>query len=91
MMSYLENFSTRVSMPIGAFGVIGAMLFILLLIWSLVWKGLALWRAARTGRTGWFVALLAVNTFGILEILFLFVFSKRMRAPDAERDNNTGL
>ncbi len=78
-------------MPIGAFGIIGAILFILLLVWSLVWKGLALWRAARAGKKWWFIAILIINTFGILEILFLFVFSRKMRAADTERDNTTGL
>jgi hypothetical protein len=52
--------------------------FILLAaIWSLVWKGMALWKAARQGSKGWFVALLIVNTLGILEILYLYVFSKK--------------
>ncbi len=45
-------------------------------IWSLVWKGLALWKAARVGSVHWFVALLLVNTLGILEILYIYVFSK---------------
>ncbi len=50
--------------------------FILLLVWSLVWKGLALWRAARRGETAWFIALLLVNTAGILEIVYLFFIAK---------------
>ena len=50
--------------------------FLPLVIWSLVWKGMALWRAARRVEKGWFVALLIVNTIGILEILYLYVFSK---------------
>ena len=48
----------------------------LLLIWSVVWKGLALWKAARGGSKGWFIALLIINTAGILEILYLYVFRK---------------
>jgi hypothetical protein len=85
MMSYFQNFSAHWQAPLGAgpFGVVGVVIFALLLLWSLVWKALAVWRAARQGRRWWFVALLVVNTFGILEILFLFVFSKRTRAPDA--------
>lgn len=46
-------------------------------LWSLCWKGMALWRAAHRHERWWFVALLIVNTVGILEILYLFVFSKR--------------
>ncbi len=79
MASYLQNFSAQFTTPFtgGTFNIIGAILFILLLAWSLVWKGLALWRAARAGRKWWFIALLAINTFGILEILYLFIFGKR--------------
>jgi uncharacterized membrane protein YedE/YeeE len=41
-----------------------------------VWKGFALWRAAELKQKKWFIALLVINTIGILEILYLFVFSK---------------
>jgi len=51
-------------------------LMILALIWTLPWKGYALWIAARKGESYWFVALLLLNTLGILDILYIFVFSK---------------
>ncbi len=54
-------------------------LVILITIWSLVWKGMALWRAARNNSKIWFVVLLIVNTLGILEILYLFVFGKEKK------------
>ncbi len=54
--------------------------FWLLLIWSLIWKGLALWKAARLGSKVWFVVLLVVNTVGILEILYLYAFSKKQKS-----------
>lgn len=50
--------------------------FVLAAIWSLIWKGLALWRAGRLNKPVWFVVLLVVNTLGILDILYLYVFSK---------------
>jgi hypothetical protein len=50
--------------------------FGLLMLWSLFWKGLALYRAARNEQKYWFGALLVINTAGILEILYLFVFGK---------------
>lgn len=48
----------------------------LLALWTLPWKGYALWIAARKEQKWWFVALLVINTLAILEILYIFVFSK---------------
>jgi len=48
-----------------------------LLLWSTVWKGFALYRAGANRSPGWFACLLIFNTLGILEILYLFVFSKK--------------
>ncbi|MCK9595974.1 DUF5652 family protein [Candidatus Pacearchaeota archaeon] len=50
--------------------------FVLILIWSAIWKLLALWKSARKGSPFWFVLLFLVNTVGILEILYIFLFSK---------------
>lgn len=47
-----------------------------LVLWSAVWKGFALWHSARRSETWWFIALLVVNTAGILEILYLFFVAK---------------
>ncbi len=47
-----------------------------LAIWSIVWKGMALWRAGRLGQKGWFVALLIINTVGILEIIYLYIITR---------------
>lgn len=47
-----------------------------LALWSLVWQGIALWKAARNGDRYWFLALLLIHTAGILDILYLFVFAK---------------
>ena len=51
-------------------------LVLVLSIWTLIWKGLALWKASKKNSIPWFVIILVVNTIGILEILYLFVFSK---------------
>ncbi len=53
-----------------------AWLLVIVLAWSLAWKGFALWKSARRNQAVWFVVLLVVNTIGILEILYLFLFSK---------------
>jgi hypothetical protein len=44
----------------------------IVLLWSLFWKGLALWHSGRKGNARWFILLLLVNTLGILEIIYLF-------------------
>jgi len=48
-----------------------------LYIWALAWKGLALWRSANLQQRNWFVAILILNTLGILEIVYLFFFAKK--------------
>lgn len=72
------------NMPVGAgapewvlvaFAFLGP-LIILVVLWSLVWKGLSLWHAARRGQYWWFAILLVVNTAGILEIIYLFFVAK---------------
>lgn len=71
------------SMP-GLFGIAGGIigvglgiLFVAMMIWTLIWKGIALWKAARLGHKGWFVALLLISTLGILDILYIYFFSKK--------------
>lgn len=46
-------------------------------LWTIPWKGFALWRAARRGDRGWFVVILLINTLAILEILYIFFFSEK--------------
>lgn len=42
-----------------------------LIIWTLFWKGLALWHSVKRNSLGWFVLILIVNTVGLLEIGYL--------------------
>jgi len=56
--------------------------FLPLIIWSIIWKGWALWRAARLKQEGWYIALLIINTFGIFEIIYLIATNKKYRETD---------
>ncbi len=56
-----------------------------LLIWSIFWKGLALWRSARMKHKGWFIALLVINTVGIFEIIYLAATRERYRFLEGMR------
>lgn len=49
----------------------------LLVIWVLPWKIYSIWLAVRKGDKKWFIALLIVNTFGILEIIYIFYVAKK--------------
>lgn len=46
-------------------------------LWSLPWKAWALWRAAQQKQKVWFAIFLLINTLGILEMLYIFIFSKK--------------
>ena len=52
-------------------------LLYILFIWSLFWKGIALWRSAQLHQRNWFIAMLILNTIGILEIIYLLRFAKK--------------
>ncbi len=56
------------------------LLFFGAFLWSIFWKGLALWRSANLKQKNWFVALLILNTIGIAEIAYLFFFAKKKMA-----------
>ena len=52
-------------------------LVLILLIWSLPWKGIALWKAAGLRDKPWFIALLLLNTAGILDIYYIYQIARR--------------
>ena len=54
-------------------------IIVTIVLWTIPWKGVALWKAARNRDTTWFVLILLVNTLAILEIIYIFIFSKRKR------------
>ncbi|OGI27834.1 MAG: hypothetical protein A2359_03800 [Candidatus Moranbacteria bacterium RIFOXYB1_FULL_43_19] len=61
-----------------------------LIIWTLFWKGIALWKSARRSEMIWFAALLVLNTLGILEIIYFFFIAKNKTdeiQPDARIDD----
>jgi hypothetical protein len=51
---------------------------IILGIWELFWKGIALWKAGRNNQRNWFIGLLVINTIGILPIIYLQFFQKKL-------------
>lgn len=59
-------------------------IFIIVLLWSGVWKLLAMWKSARNNSIIWFIIFALTNTLGILPILYIFGFSK-MKTCKLER------
>ncbi len=64
---------------------------LLITLWTLPWKGIALWKSAQNKSKWWFIVLLVINTLAILDILYIFIFSKTEK-PSGEvsytKDNN---
>ena len=60
----------------GMDAVVFATIFVVLSLWSLAIKGVALWFSARRSQKVWFIVLLILNTFGILEVIYLLMFRK---------------
>jgi hypothetical protein len=56
---------------------IAGIFFVFLTIWSLMWKGAALWTAVSNKQKYWFIAVLVLNTAGLLEIVYLFFYAKK--------------
>lgn len=61
----------------GIYGVFTTIAILIIIAWTLPWKGVALWKSARNDQLAWFIVLLLVNTLGILEILYIFFFQKQ--------------
>ena len=53
------------------------LLIIISALWILPWKGYALWTASKMNHKKWFIAIVILNTFAILEIFYLFYVVKK--------------
>jgi len=54
-----------------------SIILLILVLWTLPWKIYALWLAVKNNHKGWFVALVILNTFGIVEIIYIFAVAKK--------------
>ena len=52
-------------------------LLVVLILWSLPWKGYALWKSAQLSHKKWFVVLFIANTFGILDIIYIYFVARK--------------
>jgi len=54
-----------------------SILLLVMFLWVLPWKLYSLWLAAKSNHKGWFVAIVILNTIGILEIIYIFGVAKK--------------
>jgi hypothetical protein len=56
-----------------------------LTVWDLFWRGKGLWRAAKNSQLYWFIAMLVVNSLGILPIIYLLFFQKKKESANLKK------
>lgn len=81
-MDYLTEISTELG--------IAPWLFVIIIAWSLVWKLIGMWKAARNKHVVWFIVMALFNTVGILPILYIYIFSdlKDFRTDNMKKSTN---
>ncbi len=84
------NIGTEVATLIQHLGITAKTLAIILAVisvWEIIWKGFGLWAAGRNRQPWWFVAMLVLNSIGIIPIIYLFFFQpEEAEAQDLENN-----
>jgi hypothetical protein len=73
-------------MDISVYLLTHSWLILIIVIWTIPWKGVALWRAAQRKQVVWFIILLIMNTLAILDILYIFAFSRKKKIPGDNKE-----
>ena len=50
------------------------LIILLVVVWDLSWKMIALWKSARRDQKVWFIFLAIINSVGILPIIYLLLY-----------------
>lgn len=51
----------------------------ILIVWEALWKSVGIWYAIKNGQRNWFIAIFVINTVGILPIVYLKFFQKKIK------------
>ena len=78
-MQGMDPFVTLSGLPLWVM-----LVFIVASIWSLGWKGVALWKAAQLSHKRWFILLLIANTLGILDIIYIRFVARKFTVETVE-------
>jgi hypothetical protein len=49
-----------------------------MVVFDMIWKGIALWKAGRNNQLGWYLCIIIFNTIGILPMVYLAFFQKKI-------------
>lgn len=72
MSSEIKMFAELLGVSDAKAGII----LIVVLVWSLYWKGRSMWLSAKHGDRIWFIILLLVNSMGILDMIYIYLLAK---------------
>ena len=64
------------SLSLGALPPVFWVIIGIIAVWELFWKAIALWKAARSTHTVWFIVVLFLNTAGILPLIYLAFYAE---------------
>jgi len=53
-------------------------LIIVVSVWDVVWRTIALWKSARNNHLAWFICIALIGTIGILPIVYFVMHRKRI-------------
>lgn len=56
-----------------------------LILVDLIAKGFGLWHAAKRGQKTWFIAILVINSFAILPLIYLFLVARIQDGSSSEK------
>lgn len=71
-MYNFPQFFSNTSLPVGLIGLVA--------VWDLFWKAVGLWYALKNNQRNWFVAIFIVNTIGILPLIYLKFYQKKIKS-----------
>lgn len=62
-------------------------ILVLVAIWELVWKLIAMWKAGRNNHLAWFIGIAILNTAGILPIVYVLTHRNKegIKSEETER------
>lgn len=73
-------FTTDTVQQLMMFWWLGPLIFV-----DLVAKGFGLWYAAKRGQKTWFIAILLINSFAVLPLIYLFLIARIQDGSSSEK------